>query len=57
LYTSDAPLKIGTYASSDLKFIYAGEIAGIRIYPKALTASEVMQNYLADKNKFTETEP
>jgi len=46
-------LYIGRYATYSCN----GAIYRARIYPKALTAYEVMQNYLADKNKFTETEP
>ena len=40
------PLYVGRYAT----YSCHGEIYGARIYPKALTDAEVLQNYLAGKN-------
>jgi len=48
LYSSDQNVEIGTY--SDQATGYTNQIAQPRIYNRALTASEVLQNYNSGKN-------
>ena len=50
--TISAPLAIGVGSPSLASFFWDGMIGGIQIYNKALTATEVLQNYNATKGRF-----
>ena len=46
---------LGSYSSSSPSETFNGTIAAARIYNKALSAAEVLQNYEAQKSKFANT--
>jgi hypothetical protein len=46
---------LGSYTSSALSETFNGTIGSARIYNRALTATEVLQNYNAQKSKYTDT--
>ena len=46
---------LGSYSSSSPSETFNGTIAAARIYQKALSAAEVLQNYEAQKSKFANT--
>jgi hypothetical protein len=48
----DKPIEIGRYAGNTA-YQYDGDIAQPRIYNRALTAAEVLQNYNSGKNTYT----
>ena len=50
LYNSPHDLKIGVYYDINQLF-FKGELARIRIYPRALSDREVLQNYLTEKDR------
>ena len=49
-YSTDAGYEVGGWSNNDRPF--NGDIAQIRVYGKALTAAEVIQNYNATKTNF-----
>jgi hypothetical protein len=51
IFTSSLPVEIGRL-SDDSTAAYPNAIANPRIYNRALTATEVLRNYNADKSKF-----
>ena len=55
--TGEIPTRIGyRYRNSDVNYS-DGRLAELRIYPKALTAAEVFQNYNATKSKYINEAP
>ena len=49
IYSTNINLQIGAQLSS---FNYNGDVSAIRIYDRALSAGEVLQNYQAQKERF-----
>jgi len=57
-YTSALPyIEIGHYGNTSANSWFVGEIGEVRIYPRALTAAQVFQNYNATKSKYTNEAP
>jgi hypothetical protein len=52
IYASDVDVEIGRYDQNSA-FAYTNQIAQPRIYNRALTASEIQQNYNSGKNTYT----
>jgi len=51
--TNTIPLRFGgVYSWYTTNYMFTGRMAGMKIYSKSLTASEVLQNYNADKERF-----
>ena len=50
--TTTTPLRIGFYPYNSGGFYYDGQISQVSIYNKALTASEVQQNFNALKGRY-----
>lgn len=52
IYNSNVTTKIGDSIDGALDFKYSGNIANAMIYNRALSASEILQNYNATKTRF-----
>ena len=52
ILNSSNPLYIGSYNGGEFSQWFDGKIGVVRMYNKALTAEEVLVNYVADKEKY-----
>ena len=52
ILNSSNPLYIGSYNGGEFSQWFDGKIGVVRMYNKALTAEEVLVNYVADKGKY-----
>jgi hypothetical protein len=52
ILNSGNPLYIGSYNGGEYPQYFDGKIGITRLYNKALSASEVLQNFDADKSKY-----
>jgi hypothetical protein len=57
ILNSTNPLYIGSYNGGEYSQWFNGRIGVVRIYDSALTSSEVLQNYNADKTKYIPPTP
>jgi hypothetical protein len=54
IYTSTVPVRLGVYRNLSGAFAsyLSGNISNVQIYNRALSATEVLQNYNATKSRF-----